>query len=108
MEAAPGILRRGYEKKRRRDVLRQALSLRTEWVGWPHSAFLHWTSHDHEWDSSGPPSTAGRTVQPLACTRHPNTPPTAHHATRQLLVIKRDFTLIAHLSGAYDRLRAGF
>src|SRR5712692_1928818 len=66
MEAAPDILRRGYEKRRRRDVARQAPSLRTEWVGWSHSAFLRWTSHDHEWDPSGPPSTGGRTVQPLA------------------------------------------
>src|SRR6266852_9353980 len=60
MEAAPDILRRGYEKRRRRDVARQAPSLRTEWVGWPHLAFRHWTSHDHEWDPSGPPSTGGR------------------------------------------------
>jgi hypothetical protein len=28
-------------------------------VGWPHSAFLHWTSHDHEGDPSDPPSTGG-------------------------------------------------
>src|SRR6266404_1171782 len=66
MEAAPGILRRGYEKRHRRDAARQAPSLRTEWVGWPHSAFLHWTSHDHEWDPWGPPSIGGGTVQPLA------------------------------------------
>src|SRR5438445_3026893 len=31
MEAAPGILRRGYEKRRRRDVARQAPSLRTDY-----------------------------------------------------------------------------
>src|SRR6267378_4900776 len=66
MEAAPGILRRDYEKRRRRGVERQAPSLRTEWVGWRHLAFLHWTSHDHEWDPWGPPSRGGRILQPLA------------------------------------------
>src|ERR1700688_6745 len=65
MEAALGILRLGYEKRRRHDVARQAPSLRTEWVGWPHSASLHRTSH-HEWDSSSPPSTGAATIQPLA------------------------------------------
>src|SRR5260370_33367068 len=99
MEAAPGILRRGYEKRRRRDVARQAGSLRTEWVGGPHSAFLQWTSHDHEWDPSCPPSTGGATVRPLAarkespesvaCTQRQTCPPTAHHATRLLWLSKR-------------------
>src|SRR2546425_4218511 len=46
----------------------------------------------------GPPSTSGRTVQPLAaqkespetvaCTAAPNTPQTAHHATRLLWLSK--------------------
>src|SRR6266849_7141314 len=98
MEAILGILRRGYEKRRSRDVARQAPSLRTEWVGWPHLAFRHWTSHDHEWDPSGPPSTGGR-KGPAArgtgriagnCGLHPapNTPPTAYHATRLLWLSK--------------------
>src|SRR6266446_7524038 len=118
MEAAPGILRRGYEKRRRRDVARQAPSLRTEWIGWPHSAFLQWTSHDHEWHPSRPPSTAGRNVQPLAarkespeavtCTQRPNTPPTAHHATRLLWLSREILRSLRHLSGAYIRLRTGF
>src|SRR6266849_4412178 len=105
MEAILGILRRGYEKRRRRDVARQAPSLRTEWVGWSHSAFLRWTSHDHEWDPSGPPSTGGRTVQPLAARKE--SPETVARTQRQTprqrriidsaaVVIQRDFTLIAH------------
>src|SRR4051812_17160031 len=53
MEAVPGILHRGCEKRRRHDVARRAPSLRTEWVGWPRSAFLHWTSRDHKWELSG-------------------------------------------------------
>src|SRR5216684_575718 len=99
MEATPGILRRGYEKRRRHDVARQARSLRTEWVGWPHSPFLHWTSHDHEWDPSCPPSTGVATVRSLAArkesqeavarTQRQTSPPTAHHATRLLWLSKR-------------------
>src|SRR5437879_1750754 len=98
MEAAPGILHRDYEKRRRRDVARPAPSLRTEWAGWPHSAFLHSTSHDRKWDSWRPPSTVSRNGPSLS--RHgknrrelcwhpaPNTPPTSHRATRLLWLSK--------------------
>src|SRR3989442_10431206 len=107
MEAAPGILRRGYEKRHRRDVVRQAPSLRTEWVGWPHSGFLHWTSHDHKWDPSGPPSTGGRNgpaargTERIAgnCYPHP-APSTRANGTScdsAAVIIKRDFTLIARV-----------
>src|SRR5437899_2959713 len=98
MEAAPGILHRDYEKKRRRDVVRQAPSLRTEWVGWRHSTSLHWTSHDHEWDPLGPPSTSGRSLHPVAarkesagnCCLHRAqiTLRTAHLGTRLLCLSK--------------------
>src|SRR5437879_11179818 len=121
MEAAPGILRRDYEKRRRRGVERQAPSLRTEWVGWRHLAFLHWTSDDHEWDPWGPPSIGGGTVQPLAarkriagnCCLHPapNTPPTAHHATRPLwlskAIVRSSRTCQAHAPGPWQRQRYG-
>src|SRR5438270_1731801 len=50
MEVAPGILRQRYEKKHRRDVAHQVLSLRTEWVSWRHSSFLYWSSYDHTQD----------------------------------------------------------
>src|SRR5713226_4361620 len=115
MEAAPDILRRGYEKRRRRDVARQAPSLRTEWVGWSHSAFLRCTSHDHEWDPSGPPSTGGRTVQPLAAWKE--SPETVACTQRQTprqrrimrlgsVVVKGYCTLITHVPSTRARTLA--
>src|ERR1700733_5878539 len=84
MEAARGILRRGYEKRHRRDVVRQAPSPRTEWVGWPQEALLHATARDHKWD-------------PSVLLRQASHRCSAPDAGKRLWFIQRDFTLIARM-----------
>src|SRR5258708_14779618 len=93
MEAVLGIPRRGGGKRRRRGAARQAPSLRTEWVGWRHSASLYRTSCEHEWDPSYPPSTGDRTLKlrkespelTAPSTKHPVNSP---HATQLLWLSK--------------------
>src|SRR5258708_20573089 len=93
MEAVLGIPRRGCGKRRRRGAARQAPSLRMEWVGSRHSAFLYWTSYEHEWDPSDPPSTGDRTLKLRKESPELTAPSTKHpvnsrHATRLLWLSK--------------------
>src|SRR5260370_17098748 len=93
MEAVLGIPRRGGGKRRRRGAARQAPSLRTEWVGWRHSAFLYWTLCEHEWDPSDPPSTGDRTLKlrkesPELTAPSTKYPANIRHATRLVWLSK--------------------